>query len=214
MNDGTVTTAEQTVGGFLGVLASEAPTPGGGAVAGVAAATAGALIAMVARLTLGKDGFAGVSDRMQVLVAEGDRAQTEFLTLADRDAHAFDGVMAAFKMPKSTDEEKQLRSAAIQTGYLDAARVPMEIASKAVALMEVAVEATATGNPAAASDGWSGAGCAYASVLCAMANVEINAAMIKDEMARASLLEEVTSVRARAEALLREGQTAFQLRIS
>jgi formiminotetrahydrofolate cyclodeaminase len=214
VTDSTATTAEQTVGGFLDVLASDAPTPGGGAVAGIAAAAAGALIAMVGRLTLGKAEFAGVADRMRVLVAEGDAARSSFLTLADRDAHAFDGVMVAFKMPKETDEQKRERSAAIQAGYLDAARVPMKIASEAVVLMELALEATATGNPAAASDAWSGAGCAYAAVLCAMANVEINAAMIKDEAARGVLLDEVTAVRARAEALLREGQTAFQLRIS
>ncbi|MEA2313275.1 MAG: glutamate formiminotransferase / formiminotetrahydrofolate cyclodeaminase, partial [Solirubrobacteraceae bacterium] len=193
---------------------SDAPTPGGGAVAGVVAAAAGALIAMVGRLTLGKDEFADVAERMQVLIVEGDAARATFLDLADKDAHAFDGVMAAFKMPKGTDEEKRQRSVAIQAGYLDAARVPMEIAQKALALMGLALEATATGNPAAATDGWSGAGCAYAAVVCAMANVEINAAAIKDDAARASLVDEVTTVRSRAEQLLREGQTAFQMRIS
>jgi formiminotetrahydrofolate cyclodeaminase len=207
-------TADVTVAGFLDVLASDAPTPGGGAVAGVVAAAAGALIAMVGRLTVGKEEFADVAERMQVLIAQGDAARETFLDLADKDAHAFDGVMAAFKMPKGTDEEKRQRSAAIQAGYLDAATVPMEIARKALALMELALEATATGNPAAASDGWSGAGCAYAAVLCAMANVEINAAAIKDDAARASLVDEVTTVRSRAEQLLREGQTAFQMRIS
>lgn len=214
MTEEATKTAEQTVGGFLDVLASDSPTPGGGAVAGVLAATAGALIAMVGRLTVGKDEFSDVEDRMQTLVSEGDAARATFLDLADRDAHAFDGVMAAFKMPKATEEEKRERSTAIQAGYLDAATVPMEIARKAVALMERALEATATGNPAAASDGWSGAGCAYASVLCAMANVEINAAAIKDDVARIALIDEVTSVRSRAEQLLREGQTAFQMRIS
>jgi len=209
-----MTTAGLTVSGFLDVLASDSPTPGGGAVAGVVAGVAAALIAMVGRLTVGKEEFSDVAERMQVLIAEGDAARGTFLALADRDAHAFDGVMAAFKMPKGTDEEKRERSAAIQAGYLDAATVPMEIARKAVALMELALEVTATGNPAAASDGWSGAGCAYAAVLCAMANVEINAAAIKDEGARAALVDEVTSVRSRAEQLLREGQTAFQMRIS
>ena len=100
MTQDAATTAEQTIGGYLEVLGSDSPTPGGGAVAGVVAAAAGALIAMVGRLTVGKDEFVGVADRMQVLVAEGDAARAAFLDLADRDAHAFDGVMAAFKMPK------------------------------------------------------------------------------------------------------------------
>ena len=214
MTEDAITTAALTVDGFLEVLASDSPTPGGGAVAGVAAATAGALIAMVGRLTVGKEGFADVAGRMEVLIAEGDAARHAFLELADRDAHAFDGVMAAFKMPKATDDDTRARSAAIQAGYLDAASVPMEIARKAVGLMELALEATATGNPAAASDGWSGAGCAYAAVLCANANVEINAGAIKDPVVRAALVDEVTAVRGRAEQLLREGQTAFQMRIS
>ena len=212
--DATTTTAGTTIGGYLEVLASDSPTPGGGAVAGVVAATAGALVAMVGRLTAGKEEFSGVAERMEVLIAKGDAARHAFLELADRDAHAFDGVMAAFKMPKATDEDKRVRSAAIQAGYLDAAGVPMEIARTAVELMEFALEATATGNPAAASDGWSGLACAYAAVMCAIANVEINAASIKDVAAKASLAEEVTAVRGRAEQLLGQGQAAFLLRIS
>ena len=70
-----------------------------------------------------------------------------FLQLADRDAHAFDGVMVAFKVPKATDEEKKARSAAIQAGYEQAASVPLEIARAAVDLMELAEDATAMGNP-------------------------------------------------------------------
>jgi formiminotetrahydrofolate cyclodeaminase len=75
--------------------------------------------------------------------------------LADRDAHAFDSVMVGFKMPKETDEQKAARSAAIQAGYLAAASVPQEVARKAVDLMELAEDATAMGNPQAASDGLS-----------------------------------------------------------
>ena len=80
-----------------------------------------------------------------------------FLAMADRDAHAFDGVMAAFKMPKGTEEETAARSAAIQVGYEHAASVPLEIARAAVDLMELAEDATSMGNPQAASDGVSGA---------------------------------------------------------
>ncbi len=107
-----------------------------------------------------------------------------FLELADRDAHAFDGVMAAFKMPKETDEEKAARSAAIQAGYEHAASVPLEIARAAVDLMELAEDATSMGNPQAASDGVSGAAHLYCAALCAIANVEINAASLKDAARR------------------------------
>ncbi|OFW78105.1 MAG: glutamate formimidoyltransferase, partial [Actinobacteria bacterium RBG_19FT_COMBO_70_19] len=96
----------QEVQAFLDVLASDSPTPGGGAVAGLAGAAGAALIEMVVRLTLGREGYEDVGERMGAVLAEAETARTEFLDLADRDAIAFDGVMAAFKMPKGTDAEK------------------------------------------------------------------------------------------------------------
>jgi formiminotetrahydrofolate cyclodeaminase len=202
------------VDGFLEVLGSDAPTPGGGAAGAIAAATGAALIAMVGRLTVGKPGFEDVEDRMTSLVERADAARTEFLDLADRDAHAFDGVMAAFKMPKETDADKTTRSAAIQAGYEQAAGVPLEIARAAVDLMMLAEDATAMGNPQAASDGLSGAAELYCATLCAIANVEINAASLKDEVRRGALLDEVATLRGRADQSIRESQTAFQLRVT
>ena len=203
-----------TVDGFLEVLGSDAPTPGGGAAGAIAAATGAALIAMVGRLTVGKAGFEDVGDRMSALVERADAARREFLQLADRDAHAFDGVMAAFKMPKETDADKAARSAAIQAGYEQAASVPLEIARAAVDLMTLAEDATAMGNPQAASDGLSGAAELYCATLCAIANVEINAASLKDEVQRGALLDEVATLRGRADQSIRESQTAFQLRVT
>ena len=205
--------ASTSVEGFLEVLGSDAPTPGGGAAGAIAGATGAALIAMVGRLTVGKKGFEDLEDRMRALVESADAARTAFLELADRDAHAFDGVMIAFKMAKETDEEKAARFAAIQAGYAQAASVPMEIARMAVDLMELAEDATAMGNPQAASDGLSGAAHLYCAAWCAFANVEINAASLKDAGRRAALLEEVTALRGRADQSIGEAQTAFQLRL-
>ena len=95
------------------------------------------------------------------MVVTADAARPSSSCLADRDAHAFDSVMEAFRMPKETDEEKAARSAAIQAGYLAAASVPQEVARKAVDLMELAEDATAMGNPQAASDGLSAAASLY-----------------------------------------------------
>jgi formiminotetrahydrofolate cyclodeaminase len=204
----------QTVGGFLDRVASDAPTPGGGAVAGVTAAAGAALIAMVGGLTVGRAGFEDLEDRMRGLIASASAAQVEFLSLADADAHAFDGVMAAFKMPKVTDAEKAARSSAIQDGYADAAEVPLSVARKAVDLMELAEDATAMGNPQAASDGLSAASALYCAALCAIANVEINAASLKDEERRSAMLDDVALLRGRADQLLKDAQTAFRLRLS
>ena len=168
---------------------------------------------MVGRLTQGKAGFEDVAERMEALIGAADAARAELLDLADRDAHAFDSVMAAFKLPKDTEEERAARSAAIQAGYLAAASVPQEVMRRAVDLMELAEDATAMGNPQAASDGLSAAACCYAGALCAMANVEINLASLKDEAARVGMLDELATLKGRADQLLKETQTAFALRL-
>jgi formiminotetrahydrofolate cyclodeaminase len=206
--------ARMTLEGFLDALGSDAPTPGGGAAGAIAGATGAALIAMVGRLTVGRPGFEDVDDRMRALVQTADAARAAFLDLADRDAHAFDAVMIAFKLPKETDAEKASRSSAIQDGYAHAASVPLEIARASVDLMELAEDATAFGNPQAASDGLSGAAHLYCAALCAIANVEINAASLKDEARRSALLDDVATLRGRADQSVRESQTAFQLRLS
>lgn len=206
--------AHLTLDRFLEVLGSDAPTPGGGAAGAVSGAIGAALIAMVGRLTVGKPGFEDVDDRMRALIEEADAARLAFLDLADRDAHAFDGVMAAFRLPKETDEEKAARSAAIQAGYEHAATVPLEIARSAVDLMRLAEDATSMGNAQAASDGVSAAAHLYCAAICAIANVEINAASLKDEARRTVLLDEVAVLRGRADQSVRESQSAFQLRLS
>jgi methenyltetrahydrofolate cyclohydrolase len=205
---------DRTVAEFLDSLGSDAPTPGGGAAGAIAAASGCALIAMVGRLTIGKKGFEDVQDRMRSLVETADAARVDFLRLADADAHAFDGVMAAFRMPKETDEEKATRSASIQAGYEKAGTVPLQIARKAVALMTLAENATASGNPLAASDGLSGASSLYCGALCAIANVEINAAALTLPGRRAQLLDELAGLKALADYSLKASETAFQLRLS
>jgi formiminotetrahydrofolate cyclodeaminase len=206
--------AGMTVEGFLETLGSKDPTPGGGAAAALAGATGAGLIAMVGRLTVGKAGFEDLDERMRAMVDRADAARLEFLALGDRDAEAFDGVMAAFRLPKESDVERASRGEAIQRGLEAAAGVPLEIARRAVDLLELAEDATAMGNPNAASDGMSAAGMLVAAVIAARANVEINAASLRDEARRDALLAEAASIRERAEALLEQCREAFGLRLA
>lgn len=203
-----------TIDGFLDVLASDSPTPGGGAVAAIAGATGAALIEMVGRLTVDKDGYEDVRARMREAIDTATVARTDLIDLADRDAHAFDAVMDAFRMPKDTDEEKAARSAAIQAGYVGAATVPHDVARRCVDLMTLAVEVTDAGNPQAASDGLSAAASLHAGALCAIANVAINATSIKDPAVREPMLDELASLRERAARELEACQGAFQRRLS
>jgi hypothetical protein len=133
-----VRTADQPIDPWLGDLGSGSPTPGGGAAAGVAAATGAALIAMVGHLTIGKSGFEDLDARMRSLVETADGEREAFLALADQDAQAFESVMASFKLPKETDEEKSSRTLRIQEAYEAAAEVPLQLAKRAVQLMELA----------------------------------------------------------------------------
>ncbi|MDQ3210076.1 MAG: cyclodeaminase/cyclohydrolase family protein [Actinomycetota bacterium] len=205
---------DMTLSGFLEAMSSSDPTPGGGAAAAIAGATGAALIAMVGRLTLGKPGFEDLAERMHALVARADDARVELLALGDRDGAAFEEVMTAFRMPKGTDVETASRTQAIQLGLEHAASVPLEIARRAVDLMELAEDATALGNPNAASDGMSAAGLLVAAVIGARANVEINASSLKDEARRRALLDEVADIRERAGELLEQCRTAFGLRLT
>ena len=203
-----------TVDGFLDAMASKEPTPGGGAAAAIAGATGAALIAMVGRLTVGKPGSEDIDERMRALVGRADGARAEFLALGDQDAEAFEVVMTAFRLPKGSVVEKAARAEAIQAGLEGAAAVPLEIARRAVDLMELAEDATALGNPNAASDGMTAAGMLLAAVTGARANVAINASSLKDEARRHAMLEESDAIAARADALLAQCREAFGLRLT
>lgn len=205
--------AQQTVDGFLRQLASDAPTPGGGAVAAVAGAAGAGLISMVCNLTIGRVGYEEAEERMRAILGEAESARAAFLELADRDATAFDGVMAAFKMPKETDAEKAVRSKAIQQGYEHAAVVPLEIARRASELMELARETTEVGNANAASDGACAAQALSMAVWSATYNVDINAAALKDHSKATTLRDEVSALRATTAALVDATNAAFASRL-
>jgi len=203
-----------TIEGFLDALASDAATPGGGAVAGLCGAVGAALISMVGRLTVGREGYEDAEEAMRRYLEEADVARAVFLELADRDAHAFEAVMSAFKMTKEDDRQKAERSAAIQRAYEGAARVPLEIAQRAVDLMDFARTTTELGNVNAASDGLVAAFALYAATYSALANVEINVAALKDETVARELRGETEALKTRAEALLSETKAAFTARLA
>ena len=209
-----MSTPDQQIGSWLQELGSASPTPGGGAAAGVAAATGAALIAMVGHLTIGKKGFEDLDARMRSVVETADAEREAFLTLAEQDSRAFESVMASFKLPKETDEEKNSRTLEIQKAYEAAAAIPLELSKRAVQLMELAEDATALGNPHAASDGYSAGTLLFAAALAAMANVRINAAGLKDEAKGQGLVDECDALRERADVLLHQIEEAFLLRLA
>jgi formiminotetrahydrofolate cyclodeaminase len=202
-------TAGSRVGVYLEDLASDQPTPGGGAWAAVSAAAGAALVAMVARLTIKKKGYEAVADRMRAIADECDDERYALLALADRDAEAYRDVMAAYKLPKNTPEEQHTWSTTLQKSLERAADIPLEVARRSVYLMALAEETLTSGNPNAASDALSAATSLHAAALSALANVDINAITFIDKTRQQELADSANSLRHRAQSLLRDVSEAF-----
>ncbi len=180
---------EQRVIDFVAATASKAPTPGGGAIAALTAATGAALAEMVANLTFGKKGYEEIQDEMEELQTKAEAIRKRMLELSQADADVFNIFMNALGLPKNTDEEKAARTAAIQQAYKDAAMVPFEIGELANQIFDLAELASRKGNQNLITDGIIAAINARTAVKSAFLNVRINLSGIKDE----SFVEELTS---------------------
>lgn len=172
---------EQRVIDFVAVTASKEPTPGGGAIAALTAATGAALAEMVANLTFGKKGYEAVQSEMEALQAKAQAIRERMLELSQADADVFNIFMNALGLLKNTDEEKAIRTAAIQQAYKDAAMVPFEIGELANQIFDLAELASQKGNQNLITDGIIAAINARAAVKAAFLNVRINLSGIKDE---------------------------------
>jgi methenyltetrahydrofolate cyclohydrolase len=169
-----------TITEFLEKTAANTPVPGGGSVAALSAALAASLVEMVANLTIGKKGFEEKEADMKDLASRAAVYRQKLAEDIDRDSDAFNGVMAAFRLPKQTEEEKEERTCAVQAALETAARVPLEIAGDALKIMDLAQKAVAEGNPNAVTDGTVAAMTARTAVLSALYNVKINLVSITD----------------------------------
>ncbi|MEG1254706.1 cyclodeaminase/cyclohydrolase family protein [Clostridium sp.] len=175
----------KTVRAFVDELASNSPAPGGGSVAALCASLGSALSSMVFNLTVGKKAYEVLSNEEKELVDKyliiSGNQKDEFLNLMNEDTEAFNGVMAAFKMPKETDDEKAARSAKIQEGYKAATQVPLKVARKAYEVYEGILVCVKYGNKNAISDGGVAALLIQSAIEGAIMNVKINLSSIKDQ---------------------------------
>ena len=190
-----------TVEQFIDELAAGSATPGGGSAAGLAGAQGAALLSMVCNLTIGRKKYADVEAEMQAALEQATTMRQQLLALIEADTRAFDGVMAAYKMPKDTPEQKEARSAAIQAGLKEATRTPMETLEACVAVLELAPDVVSKGNPNVISDGGAGVLSAHTGMMIAALNVQINLNAIKDQAF-------VAEQRAKMDALIARGDAA------
>ena len=204
---------DMTCTGFAEETASESPAPGGGSISAYMGALGAALGTMVANLSSHK---AGWDDRWEEFSDWAERGQallTELLHLVDEDTDAFNRIMNVFAMPKSTDEEKAARSAALQEATLYVTQVPLRTMRTAVRIFDVVRAMAAEGNPNSVSDAGVGALAARSAVLGARLNVKINAAGLKDRAVADALVAEAEQLAAEAERLEKEVLTIVEQKI-
>jgi formiminotetrahydrofolate cyclodeaminase len=169
---------------FLGELASDSPTPGGGSVAALCGALGSALDSMVANLTIGKKKYADVEAEMKQNLADTESLRVELTQMIEEDAAAFDRVMMALRMPKDTDEQKVARKDSLQQALVDAATIPMAVMEMCVSVIRLSLPVAEKGNANAVSDAGVAALVARAGAHAARLNVLINLGGITAEAHR------------------------------
>jgi formiminotetrahydrofolate cyclodeaminase len=159
---------------LLDRFASPDPTPGGGSAAALAGATAAALVAMVCRMPKTRSGQADERARLDAALAAATGAGERLRRLVDEDSAAYDAVVAAYRLPKTTDEEKAARKRAVDEAMARATEVPLGTAEACLSVLRAAAAAAADGNPNALSDARTAAALAWAGLKGAAENVRIN----------------------------------------
>jgi glutamate formiminotransferase/formiminotetrahydrofolate cyclodeaminase len=176
---------------FSDQTASESPAPGGGSVAAYLGVLGAALGTMVANLSSHKKGWDDRWKEFSDWADKGQEFKDELLALVDADTDSFNGIMQAMALPKATEEEKQIRKAAIQQATLVAIEVPFRVMESALQSMELIMAMAKEGNPNSVSDAGVGALCARSAVWGSGLNVKINAAGYEDEAYVTALLKKV-----------------------
>jgi glutamate formiminotransferase / formiminotetrahydrofolate cyclodeaminase len=189
---------------FIEELAAPTPTPGGGSAAAYAGAMGAGLVAMVAGLTIGKKKYAEVEAEMQAIRVMAEGLRKELTQAVDDDAASFEVLMATFKLPKETDEQKDARNGAIIKATLNAAHIPLNVAEDAVKVMELALKCAQRANANAISDSMSGFAMSRAALTAAGYNVRINVNSLEDKSAGEKMLGELAKLEKKADKLEKE----------
>jgi formiminotetrahydrofolate cyclodeaminase len=192
---------------YLDDLASGRPTPGGGSAATIVGALGAALVAMVARITRDSPRHAAVAERASALVTRAEELRAQLTSSRVADELAFEAVIAALALPKTTDAEKAERTARVQHALAGAASVPLHSAELARDVLALAVEATELGNKHLASDAGCAAEFAAAALHGAAYNVRANHPTLKDRDLVARQEAALEALEIEAAALLKKARS-------
>lgn len=197
---------EKNLREFSDETASESPAPGGGSIAAYSGALGTALSTMVANLSANKRGWDDRWEEFSNWADKGQNFHTRLLELVDADTAAFNGIMDAYGLPKSTEDQKITREHAIQAATKHAIEIPMQVAEVAHDALEIAEAMADFGNPNSITDAGVGAMCLRTAVLGAILNARVNTADLNDKAYVVSVLsrceELVSSVTSREAAVL------------
>lgn len=185
---------------FLDELASKSATPGGGSAAAVTGAMAAALVSMVCNLTLGKKNYEAVQDQMAATLARAEQLRTTLLDMIRADVEAFDRVMAAYGMPRDTDDQKSARSETIQMALRQATDVPLACAGACREVIQLSRVVAELGNRNVISDAGVAVANAHAALRSAALNVWVNTNAIRDTAFVEERLRELDAILDGAEA--------------
>jgi glutamate formiminotransferase/formiminotetrahydrofolate cyclodeaminase len=166
---------------FGAELASEKPVPGGGSVSAYAGSLAAGLVSMVSRLTLKRKDYEEFWPKVEGILTEGERLREHLLALVDQDSQSFGSLMRAYRLPKSSEEEKRVRSTEIQSRLKGATEVPLTTAENAAQVLSLSKSLSDCANENALSDLQTATFLAYASAMGALSNVTINLIGVRDE---------------------------------
>ncbi len=194
---------EQRVDTLLQQVASAAPTPGGGSVSALAGAMGAALGAMVWRLTQAKGSSDLSEERLDDLIGDLDRLRVSLMAAFDRDAASYDGVLAAMRLPKPSDAERASRVVAIEVATRAATEVPLETARLCGEVLHRCAAAARLGHAQAVTDAGVGAQMAFAGLVGALYNVEVNLSDLSDEVFCGTASAEAAVLRMAAEEVVR-----------
>ena len=191
----TKSLVKMSVRDFCNETLRDSPAPGGGSVAALMGALGASLGGMVANLSAGKRGWEDKLKYFSDWAVKAQQLKDEMLRLVDQDTAAFNQVMAAFSLPKSTAEEKASRSAAIESATKHAAEVPLKVMETAFKSYELLSEIAQNGNPNSISDVGVGALAIRAGIEGAALNVRINLGQLKDEKFKSELSKKVEKLK-------------------
>jgi len=198
---------------FIEELAAPTPTPGGGSAGAYAGAMGAGLVAMVSGLTIGKKKYEAVEAEMQAIRVVAENLRKELTQAVDDDASSFEVLMATFKMPKDTEEQKAARNAAVVQATLNTAHIPLHTAEGAVKVMELALKCAQRANLNAISDSMSGFAMARASLTAAAYNVRINIKSLGDVSSKGGImLRELAELEKKADELENEIRSVMKER--